>query len=435
MENKNNFKFIQGSVTVGDDIATIKFFDSVDAWSTSSFEYEFNYLTEYIKPSKIRVLINSDGGSVYHGMSTFSSILDSKIPTETINVGLAASMGSVLLAAGDVAKMKDYALIMLHNPWSRGAGSDDPMILAFTEQIKTVYKERWGFDEDKIKEIMDGPEGEDGTWINAKRAVELGIIDESNVIKTEPQEKQKVEAAINSVESKSKLATVFASLEDGTYKPSVDESSNINCEGATPQDEKIITNTNLNPMDKNFDAVVASLAMKEGTTAAEVIAKINSFSAVEAKVTEMTGQIKDLEEAKAALDIEKTGLQTSLDNVQASLVAKDAELAKANEEIAGYKEAEEAKAKAEQEAMVNAAVEAGKITAEAKDQWLKMAETHADVVKSTLESMQGTVVISKEIEEAAASAPGAKNQETQEETEAKAKVEIVVGKDFEFKQA
>ena len=98
--NTSKFKYVVGEAKEN-EVCDIRLFCDIDEYTANSFNSEFLWVESYIKPSKIRVLINSSGGSVLYGMSIFSVIRNSSIPTECINEGLAASMGSIVWAAGD----------------------------------------------------------------------------------------------------------------------------------------------------------------------------------------------------------------------------------------------------------------------------------------------------------------------------------------------
>ena len=100
------FKYIVNEVRPG-DVCDIRFFGAVDEWSSRDFVYEFLWL-EKQNPCKIRVLINSEGGSVISGMNMYSVINGSSVPTECINEGLAASIASVIWIAGNKSVMRDY---------------------------------------------------------------------------------------------------------------------------------------------------------------------------------------------------------------------------------------------------------------------------------------------------------------------------------------
>ena len=67
----NNFKHIVGQAKQ-DEPAIIRFFGGVDYSSVESFKEEFLFLQNYMKPSKIIVMINSEGGSVMYGMIVLS---------------------------------------------------------------------------------------------------------------------------------------------------------------------------------------------------------------------------------------------------------------------------------------------------------------------------------------------------------------------------
>lgn len=427
--NNKKFQFIQGSAQPG-EVATIKFMDSVNAWTVSSFKEEFDWLENYVKPSKIKILINSEGGSVLRGMNAFSAIMNSSIPTECIVEGLAASMGSVLLAAGDVSKMRDYGIIMIHNPFY-GENPDDPMVVAFKKQLKTIYKQRWGFSDEKITEIMDGKESEDGTYLDADAAVELGIIAKENIIKTPAQKKAEIQAKLDGIESRSKFAEVFAGLESEVLgnvekdenKPSIEEKPNIN------KDQNDNNFKNDKGMNENLASVAATLSMDKEATPADVLARVVELNKVEAKVA-------GLEQVNSELTIANTGLQTSLDNVSAQLTSKETELESVKAELGVFKQKEADAIKAEQEAFVDAAIKAGKITAESKEQWLVFAESNFETCKATIDGIVGKTKISDEIVAEAGKEKDVNAQLTDGEKAAKAKEEKVkaVAGDVEFQK-
>lgn len=110
------FKHVVGQVKEGEP-AIIRFFGAVTEDNVQCFNSEFLWIQDVIKPSKIIVLINSEGGSVVQGMSTFSIIQSCPIEVDCVIEGLAASMGSVIWAAGDNLFMHDYSILMIHNPF------------------------------------------------------------------------------------------------------------------------------------------------------------------------------------------------------------------------------------------------------------------------------------------------------------------------------
>ena len=83
----NDLKYVVGEAKTG-DIATIRFSGKVTEESTVQFNREFEFLESVICPRLIRVLINSEGGSVLYGMSTYSTIQNSTVETECIIDGI-----------------------------------------------------------------------------------------------------------------------------------------------------------------------------------------------------------------------------------------------------------------------------------------------------------------------------------------------------------
>ena len=203
----------------------MRFYGKIDEESTRNFNDEFLWIQDYVKPSKIIISINSEGGSVLYGMGTFSIIQQCPIEVETIVEGLAASMASVLWAAGTRSYMRDYSILMIHNPFIRDEKSCNPdneqIVNAFQKQIETIYHKRFGLTKAKVREIMDGKEGCDGTYFDAKSAVNAGILSAECVLKTSKQVCNKVKDQIEGVVEANALQKIMASIntELGNFKP------------------------------------------------------------------------------------------------------------------------------------------------------------------------------------------------------------------------
>ncbi|GAB7388701.1 ATP-dependent Clp endopeptidase proteolytic subunit ClpP [Bacillaceae bacterium] len=133
-------------------------------------------------PNKdIHLYINSPGGSITAGMAIYDTMQFIKPDVSTICVGLAASMGAFLLAAG--AKGKRFALpnseIMIHQPLGgvRGQASDIKIhadwILKTKEKLNRILAERTGQPIEKIERDTDRD-----NFMSAEEAKEYGLIDE-----------------------------------------------------------------------------------------------------------------------------------------------------------------------------------------------------------------------------------------------------------------
>ena len=128
----------------------------------------------------INVYINSPGGSVTAGMAIFDTMRFIKPDISTICVGMAASMGAVLLAAG--TKGKRYALpnaeIMIHQPLGgfQGQASDIKItadhILDIKEKLNKILAEATGQELSVIERDTDRD-----NYMSAADAAEYGLID------------------------------------------------------------------------------------------------------------------------------------------------------------------------------------------------------------------------------------------------------------------
>ncbi len=128
----------------------------------------------------IHVYINSPGGSVYAGLAIYDTMKFMSCDVNTYCMGLAASMGSFLLAAG--TKGKRYSLpnsrIMLHQPsgGSQGTAADIEIqareILFVRERMNQIYAENTGQTVDRIAEDLDRDR-----FMSPEEALAYGLID------------------------------------------------------------------------------------------------------------------------------------------------------------------------------------------------------------------------------------------------------------------
>ncbi|MBA5851255.1 ATP-dependent Clp endopeptidase proteolytic subunit ClpP [Clostridium sp. cel8] len=129
----------------------------------------------------ISLYINSPGGSITSGMAIYDTMQYIKPDVSTICIGMAASMGSFLLAAG--AKGKRFALpnaeIMIHQPLGgfQGQATDIGIhakrILEIKKKLNTIYSERTGQPLEKIQQ-----DTERDNFMTAEEAKNYGLIDE-----------------------------------------------------------------------------------------------------------------------------------------------------------------------------------------------------------------------------------------------------------------
>ena len=128
----------------------------------------------------IHFYINSPGGSVSAGMSIYDTMQFIKPDVSTMCMGMAASMGSILLTAG--AKGKRFSLphsrVMIHQPLGgmQGQASDIEIhareILLIKERLNQIISERTGQPLEKVINDTDRD-----NYLSAEAAVEYGLID------------------------------------------------------------------------------------------------------------------------------------------------------------------------------------------------------------------------------------------------------------------
>jgi len=129
----------------------------------------------------IYLYINSPGGSVTAGFAIYDTIQHIKPDVQTICIGMAASMGSFLLAAG--AKGKRFALpnaeVMIHQPLGGAQGQATEIeiaanhILKTREKLNRILAERTDQSIEKIQQDTDRD-----NFLTAEEAKEYGLIDE-----------------------------------------------------------------------------------------------------------------------------------------------------------------------------------------------------------------------------------------------------------------
>ena len=128
----------------------------------------------------IFMYINSPGGSVYAGMAIYDTMQHLRAPVSTFCVGMAASMGAILLAGG--AEGKRHALpnsrIMIHQPSSgyQGTAADIEIaaneILDIRKRLNTILSKHTGQPVEKIADDIDRDR-----FMGPEEAREYGLID------------------------------------------------------------------------------------------------------------------------------------------------------------------------------------------------------------------------------------------------------------------
>ena len=157
--------------------------EDVNSTSASLVVAQLLFLESEDPDREIHLYINSPGGSITDGMAIVDTINYIKCPVSTICVGLAASMGAVLLASG--TKGKRYATpnaeILIHQPLIAGGG-----LSGQTTEIK-IHADHMVKTRDKLNKILSERTGQDlatiekdterDNYMTAEEALKYGLID------------------------------------------------------------------------------------------------------------------------------------------------------------------------------------------------------------------------------------------------------------------
>jgi ATP-dependent Clp protease, protease subunit len=142
---------------------------------------QFLFLESEDPEKEISFYINSPGGSVTAGLAIYDTMLFIKPPVSTLCLGQAASMGAVLLTAGQEGRR--YALphsrVMLHQPLGGAQGQAVDLdiqareILRMREEINNIFVRHTGQKLARIEKDTDRD-----LFMSPEQAVEYGLIDE-----------------------------------------------------------------------------------------------------------------------------------------------------------------------------------------------------------------------------------------------------------------
>jgi ATP-dependent Clp protease protease subunit len=140
------------------------------------------YLESEKPGDPIKFYINSPGGYVTSGMAIYDTMKMISSPVHTICMGLAASMGSILLSGGEKGHRKifTHGRVMIHQPSLGGfQGTASDIEIQTREIVKTkelsahILAENCGQSFEKVMKDFNRDH-----WLNAKDSIDYGIVDE-----------------------------------------------------------------------------------------------------------------------------------------------------------------------------------------------------------------------------------------------------------------
>lgn len=188
-----------GSVRVaaesGADSADIYIYGDIGGWWDGIQPEDVAREIAALDVETLNVHVNSPGGLVFDGIAIYNSFAAHSAKVIMNVEGIAASIASVIVMAGDEVRIGESANIMIHKPWSFVIGDADDMrqegaILDNLEQaIVDIYAARTELDDEKLKNWMAAE-----TWFRGQQAVDSGFADA--VVPNKGKEKKAARSAL-----------------------------------------------------------------------------------------------------------------------------------------------------------------------------------------------------------------------------------------------
>lgn len=325
------------------------------------------WLLEENQDEEIELLINSPGGSVFDGMALASLIARRPQKTVTTAIGVAASIASVILLAGQKVRMDKRAFLMIHDAWAFSAGDasdlrkDARLLEKISNELAQIYTDKIEAndklvdgDKEKTKEMVRRMMKAE-SWLTAQEALSLGLIDE---IVDGGEELEQLE-----IEIPAESDTDREEMEQGFY-------NRLTSYRNTPQ--QILNNY------KKSDSME-----KDRKTLWQ---HIKDFFAPEIKA-EIEAQKEPEQETEEATTIEdQNNEEMTIEEMKAALVAEGFEVSQKEEP-----KAEEPKEEPKVDPLAAMQEELDKLKAELKDAKFKAASTPAGTTEAKTKKEEKTV--------------------------------------------
>ena len=152
----------------------------INDYTANVIQAQLLYLDSVDSEQDINLYLNTPGGSVYAGLGIYDTMQFVKARVSTICTGLAASMGAVLLVAGEkgMRAALPHSRVMIHQPLGgiQGQASDIEItakeILKLKDELYQIISEKSGKSIEQIRKDADRDH-----WMTSQEALEYGMID------------------------------------------------------------------------------------------------------------------------------------------------------------------------------------------------------------------------------------------------------------------
>ncbi len=152
----------------------------VNDYTANVIQAQLLYLDSMDSERDIHLYLNTPGGSVYAGLGIYDTMQFVRAKVATICTGLAASMGAILLVAGEkgMRAALPHSRVMIHQPLGgvQGQASDIEItakeIIKLKEELYTILSDHTGKSVEQIRQDADRDH-----WLTAQEALDYGMID------------------------------------------------------------------------------------------------------------------------------------------------------------------------------------------------------------------------------------------------------------------
>lgn len=152
----------------------------VNDYTANVIQAQLLYLDSNDSDKDISIYLNTPGGSVYAGLGIYDTMQFVKSDVATICTGMAASMGAVLLVAGQEGKRAalPHSRVMIHQPLGGAQGQASDMEITVKEILK-LKQELYQIIADHSHNTLDriAADSDRDHWMTAQEALDYGMID------------------------------------------------------------------------------------------------------------------------------------------------------------------------------------------------------------------------------------------------------------------
>ena len=307
------------------------------------------FLKECAVGEKVKIEINSPGGSVIAGLAMANMVKNSKAHVIAHVVGIAASMASVVACACDEIQMEEAAFLMIHNPWSEAEGDAEDMRHA-ADVLESMEEAMRAFYRGKFPQMTDAELDQlmaEETWMTGADCKARGMVCElvpsdvrAAACVTRRHFKKMPEAAAKFMEIHEAQPAADAPQPEAATEPVA---------AAAPQGEPVAAaqpEAATEPQAENWEARYKG-AMRKMSEKAEELARMRAeLDAANHSAEELRAALESSNAALAASNATMESAKAQIEDLNSQLGACRGDLEKAKADLSGVTERAE---KAEKE--------------------------------------------------------------------------------------